>query len=231
MKALRTLTSVAVLVSALGTVAVANSSGKVDVSPNGTYSGSLGGKAYWGGSHSTVGTCEFSNHQDGSFGTYTPGSLKWSVTSAAKITVQASKVWKIWGTPIGANNDLSAATDGADIADSTGQLWEVNGDMVGTVTVDYNGSKRINTAFLNDRSGNQTSHDDVKTWNNGGDSNPVTNVRAIITHGGGGTQLGDTMSGSADFELRGHILLTQEVENKLRSNTQYYVPHEFTCLQ
>jgi hypothetical protein len=39
------------------------------------------------------------------------------------------------------------------------------------------------------------------------------------------------MSGSADFELRGHILLTQEVENKLHSNAQYYVPHEFTCLQ
>lgn len=231
MKDLKTLTSVAVLVSALGTAAVASSSGTVDVLPNGTYNGSAGGKSYWGGSHSSVGTCEFSNHQDGSFGNYTPGSLKWSVTSAATITVQASKVWKIWGTPVGANNDLVAATAGNDVTDSTGGLYDKNNNFVGNVTVDYNGSKRLNTAFINDRNGSQTSHPASKTFNNNGDSNPVTNVRAIITHGGGSTQVGDTMSGSADFELRGHILLTQELENKLHSNAQYYVPHEFTCLQ
>ena len=231
MKTLKTLTSVAVLVSALGTVAVAsnNSSGTVD--PVGNYTGSTGGKAYWGGYNPGGSECVFSNHQDGSFGTYTPGSLKWSVASAAKITIQARNVWKIWGTPVGANNDLVAATAGNDVTDSTGMLYDENDNFVGNVTVDYNGSKRKATAFINDRTNSKTKHDDIKTWNNGGDSNPVTNVRAIITHGGGGTQVGDTMSGSADFELRGHILLTQEVENKLRSNAQYYVPHEFTCLQ
>ena len=229
MKALKTLTSVAVLVSALGTAAVANSSGTVD--PVGNYSGSAGGKAYWGGYNISKGECVFSNHSDGEFGTYSPGSYKWSVSSAAKITVQASHVWKIFGTPVGANNDLTAATSGGDVTDSTGELWEVGGSKVGNVTVDYNGSKRLNTQFVNDRTNNITSHPVSKTWNNGGNSNPVTNVRTIITHGGGGTQEGDTMSGSANFELRGHILLTEELENKLRSSTQYYVPHEFTCLQ
>ena len=226
MKALKTLTSVAVLVSALGTAAVASSSGKVDVPGNGNYSGTAGGKAYWGGYNPGGSECVFSNHQNGDFGNYTPGSLKWSVSSAAKITVQARNVWKIFGTPVGANNDLDTATSGADVTDSTGGLYDTAGNFVGNVTVDYNGSKRLNTHFVNDRSNGKTSHPVTKTWNNGGDSNPATNVRIVVTHG-----TNDTMSGSADFELRGHILLTEEVENKLRSNTQYYVPHEFTCLQ
>lgn len=225
MKALKTLTSVAVLVSALGTVAVANNNSTGIVDPVGGYTGTKGGKAYWGGYNPGGSECVFSNHQNGDFGTYTPGSLKWSVSTAAKITVQARNVWKIWGTPVGAQNDLAAATSSADVTDSRGMLYDDNNNFVDYVTVDYNGSKRTNTHFVNDRTGWKTAHTD-QTWNNNGDSNPVTNVRIIVTNGPS-----DTMSGSADFELRGHILLTQEVENKLRSNTKYYVPHEFTCLQ
>ncbi len=204
MNTLKTLTSAAVLVSALAGAATANTAiinGVVHTDDN---------TVRWSGTTPVFASrCEFASTDLEMDMTFDEPNNTWTVdsTSGSGITVTMRDVSDVSLTPV---DNILYKDNGPGVA----------GTDVGAVTVDYAGTKITWDFVATITSTGATSTDTGTGTDSGGSSFGIT------------AGSGKTMTGTISFdEINGTVSHTRAITDSLESRTDYYVDHMITCTQ